>query len=132
MHPKSDGPHFGFREQWRRSGEPDPEKQLKCLDFIDIYAALEDNERARYQRDCPQEAKTMSRFAERFREEGMRKGMEQGMQQGEALVLERQLRLKFGTLPETVRRRIEQANEQTLLEWSERILTADRLDEVLH
>jgi len=74
----------------------------------------------------------MSRFAERFREEGMRKGMEQGMQQGEALVLERQLRLKFGTLPETVRRRIEQANEQTLLEWSERILTADRLDEVLH
>jgi len=54
------------------------------------------------------------------------------MQQGEALVLERQLRLKFGTLPETVRRRIEQANEQILLDWFERILTADRLDEVLH
>jgi len=66
----------------------------------------------------------MSRFAERFREEGM--------QQGEALVLERQLRLKFGTLPDEVRRRIEQANERTLLEWSERVLTASRLDEVLH
>jgi len=44
----------------------------------------------------------------------------------------RRLQLKFGTLPEAVQRRIEQANEQTLLEWSERVLTADRLDEVLH
>lgn len=70
----------------------------------------------------------MSRFAERFREEGM----QQGMQQGEALVLERQLRLKFGALPEAVQRRIEQASEPTLLEWSERVLTASRLDEILH
>jgi len=89
--------------------EPDPEKQLKDLDFIDIYAALEDNERTRYQRDYPQEAKTMSQFAERFREEGMQQGVQQGMQQGEALVLERLLRLKIGTLSEAVRRRIEQA-----------------------
>jgi len=47
------------------------------------------------------------------------------------LVLERQLRLKFGALPDEVQRRIEQASEQTLLTWSERILTANRLDEVL-
>jgi len=57
----------------------DPEKKIKYLDFIDIYASLEDNERARYRRDYPQEAKIMSRFDERFREEGMRKGMQQGM-----------------------------------------------------
>ncbi|WP_089725066.1 hypothetical protein [Candidatus Thiosymbion oneisti] len=152
--------------------EPDPEKQLKYLDFIDIYAALDDNERAEYQRDYPDEAQTMSRFAERFHEQGMQQGIQQGMQQGmrqgiqqgmqqgiqqgmqqgiqqgmqqgmqqgiqqgkhqgEALVLERQLRLKFGTLPDAVQRRIEQASEQTLLEWSERVLTASRLDEVLH
>lgn len=31
---------------------------------IDIYAALEDNERADYQRDDPGKAKTMSRLAE--------------------------------------------------------------------
>lgn len=66
----------------------------------------------------------MSRFSERFREEGMH--------QGEALVLEHQLRLKFDALPDAVRQRIEQASEQTLLEWSERVLTASRLDEVLH
>jgi len=54
------------------------------------------------------------------------------MHRGEALVLERQLRLKFGALSDQVQRRIEQASEETLLEWSERVLTADRLDEVLH
>jgi len=54
------------------------------------------------------------------------------MQQGEALVLERLLRQKFGTLPDAVQPRIEQASEQPLLERSERVLTADRLDEVLH
>ncbi len=104
--------------------ERNPEKQLKYLDFIDIYAALDDDERAEYQRDYPDEAQTMSRFAERFREEGMH--------QGGALVLERLLRLKFGALPDAVQRRIEQASEETLLTWSERVLTASRLDEVLH
>jgi len=48
------------------------------------------------------------------------------------LVLERLLRLKFGTLPDAVQRRIDRANERTLLEWSERVLTANRLDEILH
>jgi len=108
--------------------ESDPEQQLKYLDFIDIYATLDDNEQAEYQRDYPDEAQTMSRFAERFHE----KGIQQGMHRGEALILERQLRLKFGTLPDEVQRRVAQASEQTLLEWSERVLTADRLDEVLH
>jgi len=102
------------------------------LDFIDIYAALDGNERAEYQRDYPNEAKTMSRFAERFREEGMQQGIQQGKHQGRALVLERRLCLKFGALPDEVQRRIGQASEQTLLEWSERVLTASRFDEVLH
>jgi len=80
--------------------------------FFRIYAALDDNERAEYQRDY----QTMSRFAERFHEKGMQQGMRQGIQQGkhqgEALILERQLRLKFGTLPDEVRRRIKQADER--------------------
>jgi len=67
-------------------------------------------------------------IAERFREEGR----QQGKHQGATLVLERWLRLKFGALPDEVQCRIEQASEQTLLMWSERVLTADRLDEVLH
>jgi len=59
--------------------EYDPEKQLKYLDFIDIYAALDDNERVEYQRDYPDEAQTMSRFAERFHEQGVQQGMQRGI-----------------------------------------------------
>lgn len=82
----------------------------------------------------------MSHFAERFREEGMQQGMQQGMQegmqqglqQGEARLLERQLRLRFGELPEAVLRRLAEADEPTLLAWSERVLSASRLDDVLN
>ena len=68
----------------------------------------------------------MTRFAERF----MDKGREEGIGQLEARVLLRQLTLKFGLLPEPVRARIESADADTLLRWSERVLSADQLDEV--
>lgn len=108
--------------------EPDPEKRLKYLDFIDIYADLSADERLQYAHDYPEEAETMSQFAERFREEGL----QQGLQQGDARLLERQLRLKFGALPEAVLRRLAEANEVTLLAWSERVLSASRVDDLLH
>jgi hypothetical protein len=108
--------------------EPVLEKQLKYLDFIDIYAGLNDNELEQYRHQYPEEAEKMTTFAERFREQGI----QQGMQQGEARVLVRQLKSKFGKLPEERRRQIESADTQTLLEWSERVLTAQSLEEVLH
>ena len=131
--------------------EPDPEKRLKYLDFIDIYAALDNNELARYRTQYPQEADAMSHFADRFREEGMQKGMQQGMQQGmqrgiqkgmqqglrrglhegEARVLARLLEARFGPLSDEVKGRLEQADEKTLLLWSERVLTARRIEDVM-
>lgn len=63
-------------------------------------------------------------IAERF--------IRQGMQQGEAQLLIRQLTRKFGELPEVVRQRIESADADTLLEWSERVLSASSLEDVLN
>lgn len=74
----------------------------------------------------------MSTFAERFRQEGIQQGMQQGMQQGEARVLTHQLTRKFGCIPEEMMRKINTADEATLLEWSDRLLTANSLDEVIH
>ena len=111
--------------------EPDPEKRLKYLDFIDIYAALDDNELARYRTEYPQEADAMSHSADRFREEGMQKGMQQGMHEGETRVLARQWEARFGPLPDEVEGRLEQADEKTLLLWSERVLTARCIEEVM-
>jgi len=39
---------------------------------------------------------------------------------------------KFGTVSVEIRQRINQADEARLLEWSERILTANSPEEVLH
>ncbi len=107
--------------------EPSPEKQRKYLDFIDIYADLDENERELYTQIYPHEVTAMTGFAQRFREEGR----DEGIQRGEARILTAQLRLRFGELPAAVRQRIETTDADTLLRWSERVLTAATLDEIL-
>jgi predicted transposase YdaD len=61
-------------------------------------------------------------FQRRIRAEGRR--------EGEAEVVLRQLRLRFGPLPEDVTARINAADAETLLRWSERVLSAATLDAV--
>ncbi len=108
---------------------------VACALFIDIYAHLDENERIVYQQRYPQEAADMTGFAERFieqgRQEGEQSGIQQGMQRGEARILTRQLTMRFGALTEVIRQRIDAADADTLLKWSERVLTAQNLDDVL-
>jgi len=47
------------------------------------------------------------------------------------MILLRLLKLKFGELPEASLQRIEGASQADLLLWSERVLTAKTLDDVL-
>jgi Domain of unknown function (DUF4351) len=54
----------------------------------------------------------------------------EGRRQGEAEVLLRLLRSRFGTLPEDVMARLNAADAETLLRWSERVLSASTLDAV--
>ncbi|EIC23145.1 hypothetical protein Thi970DRAFT_00797, partial [Thiorhodovibrio frisius] len=108
-----------------RTLEPDRERQIKYLDFVDIYANLDENERQHYQQDYAEEIETMSAFADRF--------IEQGMQQGEATILMMQLEEKFGS--ESIaahRERIETAEPEKLLQWSRRILTAETPETIFH
>ncbi len=114
--------------------ESDWHKQAKYLDFIDIYAGLDDNEKAIYERRYPEEAKKVSAFAERFIEKGREKGREEGREegrvQGEAEVLLKLLQIKFGVVPDSYRQRIESADADTLLTWAERILTAETIEAI--
>ena len=107
--------------------EPDRERQLKYAVFVNIYSALDENERQRYQREYPNEADTVSSYFQQAR-----RGRQEGRQEGEALVLSRLLQLKFGEIPDDAKRRIAQADPDTLLAWSDRILTAQSVDEVIH
>jgi hypothetical protein len=61
---------------------------------------------------------------------GIQKGLEQGRKQGEAAMLLRLIALKFGPPSEDVRERIEAAGSDTLLDWSARILTAERVEDI--
>jgi RNA-splicing ligase RtcB len=79
----------------------------------------------------------MSSFADRFRDEGMQQGIQQGkqlgIQQGEVAVLLRLMERKFGhRMSEDDRRLVESADASTLLKWSERILSANSIEEILH
>lgn len=65
---------------------------------------------------------------------GFKKGRLEGKEEGRVLgvtaVLERLLELKFNILPEEYRRQIQEAEETSLLKWSERVLDAKTLEEV--
>jgi hypothetical protein len=128
--------------------EQRPDKQEKYIDFIDQYGSLTVQEQQQYQRDYPEEEQQMSgRIAQarqegwqegqqegrqEGRQEGWQEGRQEGMQRGAAKLLLAQLKLKFGQeLDETVQQQIAQADTETLQRWSERILTAHKLQQVL-
>ncbi|CAD7850027.1 MAG: hypothetical protein [Olavius algarvensis Gamma 1 endosymbiont] len=86
-----------------------------------------------YEREYPREAEIMMSCSQRSIEQGRRQGRQQGKlegsREGEVMILLRQL--KFGGVPEPVRRKIEQADPQTLPAWSERVLTAADIEQVI-
>lgn len=67
---------------------------------------------------------------EEGRKEGREEGREEGMHLGETRVFLHLLTLKFGQPPDAVCEKIRAADEETLLTWSARVLTAESYDEV--
>ena len=110
--------------------EPDPHRRAKYLEFIDIYAGLNDNEFRRYRRQHPEDGSTMTGFFQRARDEGVRQGMQQGRVEGERAILERLLRRRFGPLPAEVAERMGRASVDDLETWTDNVLDADALDDV--
>jgi hypothetical protein len=54
----------------------------------------------------------------------------EGMQQGEYSLLLRLIQRKFHEVPESYRKKMAEADAETLLEWGERILDAKYLDDI--
>ena len=63
--------------------------------------------------------------------EGRREGFQAGRQEGEAALLLRMAERKFGRVSSAARRQIEEARPEQLLEWGERLVTAQSLEEML-
>ncbi|KYG03912.1 hypothetical protein BE21_49445 [Sorangium cellulosum] len=70
-------------------------------------------------------------LVERGRQEGLREGLREGLQQGRRHMLLRQLGARFGALPDAAVAQINAADIAELDRWSERVLTAPTLADVL-
>ncbi len=75
-------------------------------------------------------AERVKEWTQKWREEGHKEGREEGLKEGAAQLLIRQLEQKFGSLDTSVRRRVADAAPDCYLTWCERLLTADRLEDV--
>ena len=125
--------------------EPDGNKQSKYIDFIDAYADLSADEVARYRaeyinRNAGDDTMGLAAILreegrqegkQEGRQEGKQEGRQEGRQEGEAAILLRLLALKFGPLPESVAGKVRRADADTLLAWSERVLTAATAEDVV-
>ena len=67
---------------------------------------------------------------DRWTRETREEGLQEGLQKGEARVLLRLLRMKFGPLAPEVEERVSSTDADRLLEWTDRVLTAERLQDV--
>lgn len=107
--------------------EPDPNKRLKYADFVDNYAQLDDNEQELFRQRYPEEEAIMTGMVSRSRQEGR----QEGELIGEGKLLLWLLEQKFGEPAiGPYRRRIEQADEDTLKRWSANTLSAERIEDV--
>jgi predicted transposase YdaD len=69
-------------------------------------------------------------YMQRIREAGRAEGRLEGRREGEAEMLLRLLRLRFGSVPSEVTTRVTTADPETLLRWSERVLSSPTLEAV--
>ncbi len=110
--------------------EPDRDKRAKYLEFIDIYAELNDNELQQMQLKYLEDKPNMAGFAQHFRQEGLLEGLQEGRVEGERTVLERQLNRRFGALSPEITKKLSEASSVELENWAEKVLDAETLNDV--
>ena len=110
--------------------EPNTEKRLKYMDFIDTYSALDDNDRRLFAQRYPKEEQTMTTWSQRVLAQGRQEGEQLGLQKGEANILLRQLVHRFGPLGETMTERVRSASSAELERWGINFVDARTLDDV--
>lgn len=74
-------------------------------------------------------SETVEKWNQELMRKGEKKGLEKGRQESRDLLL-RQLTVKFGTIDDRTRARVEAAGPQRLMKMAERLLTAERLADV--
>lgn len=122
--------------------EIDDVQRFLLVNCVETYLELDTLETAEYEALLSgdgQEERTLKiakmTWADRIRAEGWRDGLETGLErgkeQGARRVLLRQLALRFGPLPEAVRRRVDAIDSlETLTELADRVLIARSIEDL--
>jgi GNAT superfamily N-acetyltransferase len=101
----------------------DKDTILELYCFIDMALALPEGLEVKY-------TQTIEEYEEKMNMPYITSAERIGIQKGEAAVLSRQLQHKFQSLPEAYQTRLASADTETLLEWSERVLEAETIEDV--
>ena len=75
-------------------------------------------------------AERFDQWAQKYEQRGKQEGRQEGRQEGEALLLQRLLNRRFGTLPSDITGKIATATSAQLERWGDRVLDATSLEEV--
>jgi len=110
----------------------------KYVDFIDVYAEINEQEKQSLYQELFEEEDT-AMLAQYIREKGFQEGLVKGKLEGElkgklegkCALLERLLTRRFGPLPAWAKEQLTSATDAQLDNWAERILDAQTLQEVL-
>ena len=78
----------------------------------------------------PEIQATMLTQGQRLEKRIFDEGHQQGYDEGQRSILLGQLGRRFGPLPASVVHRVSNANTDELMRWSERVLDAERLDDI--
>jgi predicted transposase YdaD len=112
---------------------PDPDPAADPLEILDLVETILVYKFPKLSRE---EIRAMLHLPEadlkktRFYQEVFGEGRQEGRHEGVADILLRLIAAKFGPPDQAIRRRLETADTDTLLRWSERLLNAGSLDEV--
>lgn len=105
--------------------------------FRDDLMQLEEDMKMRYvnsvERLAREEglAKGMQQGVQQGMQQGLQEGMEHGRRAGKALVIGRQLQVRFGELPDWVQAKLNAASETQLDAWTDQLLTASSIEAIL-
>ena len=113
-----------------QSLEKSQDKQLKYLEFVDIYSKPSQNERKQFEQNYQKEVGTMSGFNAAVMEQVREAAILQGLGLGQRNTLKRLAQRRFGVLSDSVINKIEQASDEQVQQWLDNFVDAQSIEQV--
>ncbi len=126
-------PQLGLECVRRIAAAPDLSRQEQHLLFqcVWMYGQFEDDEIVEFDKIMSElEDEEVREMKMSMAEWWKKEGLEEGRKEGEVSLLKRLLRRRFEQLPSWIDQRLEQASRQELEGWADRVLDAERLEDV--